>query len=294
MLEYITPTRIANAIMQKTDSYDSFLVLEGEFDCLLFKKFIDKEKCKIEIGLGCENVLNILEILNERSFNKAIGIIDSDFRIVDFEKIDIDNVLNTDFHDLEMSVINSEAFHNVMNFHIQEEKLLAKYENYENFKNHVFGVLKPLSYLKWLNNKQKIGLIFKAKNPEGRSLDMSKFICSTNLTFSDTKTLIKAVLNYCNGKVSLVVKEHELEKSLNEVLGEKIDSNHLINGHDVISLLSLSLRKHISNLNSKAIPPEQLQRELYLAYDARYFKNTQLYKKMKHWEETRRAIVLAI
>lgn len=292
MQEYLTPDRIANAIMQKEDSFDSFLVLEGEFDDLLFKKFIDKEKCKIEIGFGYENVLKILEILNERSFNKALGIIDSDFRILDDEKIEVENILSTDFHDLEMSTIDSEAFQNVMNFHIQEEKLVAKYENYENFKNHIFSVLKPLSFLKWLNKKQKLGLIFKPKNAEGKALDMSKFICNTQLTFSDMKTLVKSVLNYCNGKVTLTIKEDELQRSLDEFSDDNVDVNHLTNGHDVITLVSLSLRRHISNLNSKVIPPEQLQRELYLAYEARYFQNTELYKGIKYWEEKTPAKVL--
>lgn len=292
MVEYITPIRTANAIMQKTDSYDSFLVLEGEFDDLLFRKFIDKEKCKIEIGFGYENVLKILEILNERSFNRALGIIDSDFRVLDNEKIDVENVFNTDFHDLEMSTINSEAFQNVMNFHIQEEKLVAKYENYENFKNHIFSVLKPLSFLKWLNEKEKIGLIFKPKNAEGKVLDISKFICNTNLTFSDTKTLVESVLNYCNGKVSLSIKKDELQKRLDKFINDNIDLNHLTNGHDMTALASLSLRKHVSNLNSKAISPEQLQRELYLAYDARYFQNTELYAKIKIWETNAPGIVL--
>src|SRR5690606_37119653 len=148
-----------------------------------------------------------------------------------------------------MSTIDSEAFQNVMNFHIQEEKLVAKYENYENFKNHIFSVLKPLSFLKWLNKKQKIGLIFKPKNAGGKVLDISKFICNTHLTFNNTKTLVESVLNYCNGKVTLVIKGDEIQKSLDEFIDDTVDLNHLTNGHDVITLASLSLRKHISNLN---------------------------------------------
>lgn len=293
MVEYITPTRTANAIMQKTDSYDSFLILEGEYDDLLFKKFIDKEKCKIEIGFGYKNVLEILEILNERSFDKAIGVLDSDFSVINGEIRNMENAVCTDFHDLEMSTINSDAFQNVMNFHVQEEKLISQYGTYDNFKKHIFSVLKPLSFLKWLNQKKNIGLIFKPKNAEGKVLDLSKFICNNSITFSDTKTLVEAVLNYCNGKVTLSIKVDELQKNLDEFIDDNIDLNHLTNGHDVITLASLSLRKHISNLNSKAITPTQLQREIYLAYEARYFQNTELYKKIKDWEAKAIATVLA-
>lgn len=284
MKEYITPTRTANAIMQNADSFDSFLVLEGEYDILLFKKFIDNEKCKLEIGFGYEKVVEILDILNKRSFNKALGIIDSDFRLLEEEKIEVDNIVSTDHHDLEISVINSDAFQAVLSFHIQEEKLLSKYGDYENFKTHIFSVLRPLSFLKWLNQREKLGIIFKPEEPEGKKLDISKFICPTNLTFIKLEKLIETVLNYCNGKVKITIKKEDIEKKLNDLIKNDIDVYRLSNGHDVISLLSLSLRKHVSNLNSKSISSEQLQRELYLAYESRHFQESVLYTKIKDWE----------
>ncbi|SJN52667.1 hypothetical protein FM120_36880 [Sphingobacterium faecium PCAi_F2.5] len=292
MKEYITFNRTANAVMLKEDSFDSFLILEGEFDELLFRKFINMDKCKIEIGFGYDNVLKILEILNDRGFIKALGIIDSDFRILDGEEIKIKNVITTDFHDLEMSTINSEAFQNVMSFYIQNEKVVAKYENIENFRNHIFTVLKPLSFLKWLNKKQNLGLIFKPRNPEGNNLDLNKFICSTNLTFTNTEKLVKSVLDYCNGKVNLLIKKEEIKRQLDEFINEETDINHLLNGHDVISLAAISLKKHVSNLNSKSVASEQLQKEFYLAYDSRFFQNTELYNKIKFWETKIPTVVL--
>ncbi|MNE58002.1 hypothetical protein D3C80_1530060 [compost metagenome] len=180
-----------------------------------------------------------------------------------------------------------------MNIYIQKEKMDSKYESTEKFKHHIFSVLKPLSFLKWLNQRQKLGLLFKPRNPEGNTLDLSKFICSTNLTFSNTEKLIKSVLEYCNGKVQVAIKKEELKEALDKFINDDIDINHLSNGHDVISLAAISLRKHVSNLNSKAIAPDQLQKELYLAYDSRFFENSELYKKIKDWESDIPAVVLA-
>lgn len=291
MQEYITPDRTANAIMQTVDSYDTFLVLEGEFDELLFRKFTDKKKNKIEIGFGYENVLKIIEILKDRSFYKVLGIIDSDFRALDEEVIELENVLTTDFHDLEMSVINSDSFENVLSFHVQKEKLVTNYQNYDKFREHLFSVLKPLSFLKWLNKKEKIGLIFKPKNVDGKHLDFSKFICNKDIKFTNIESLVKCVLNYCQGKVTLTIKEEELKALLIDYNSD-LDLNHISNGHDVITLIALSLRKNVSNMNSKSIYPDQLQRELYLGYEARYFQNTDLYNGIKDWETKAKSSIL--
>lgn len=291
MIEYITPDRTANAIMQKSDSFSSFLVIEGEFDELFFNKFTNVD-CNIEIGFGYEKVLKILEILNERKFTKALGIIDADFRILDAEVISIDNILITDFHDLEVSVINSDAFKNVLNFHIQKEKFEKNYSSFSDLRKHLFEIIKPLSYLKWLNIKNKLGIVFKPKESNGKTLDFSKFICINQLSFLDFGTLIKTVLDYSNSKVKVAIKAETLEKDLKDFITD-VDLNHLCNGHDVIELMCLSLKKHISNLNSKAVSTETIHRELYLAYESSYFQDTKLYTDIKSWEDKNQLKILA-
>ncbi|WP_312698508.1 DUF4435 domain-containing protein [Sphingobacterium mizutaii] len=294
MKEFISPDRIANAISMKGDSFNSFLVLEGESDYLLFKKFIDEEICKIEIGFGYEAVLEVVKLLNERSFNKVLGIIDKDFRELDNENIETLNILCTDFHDLEVSIINSDAFANVLTYHIQEKKLIEKYGDYNNFRNHLFKTLAPLSFLKWLNKKENLGIIFKSKNIDGKPLDFVKFICVTNLTYLGNELLIKSVLDYCNGKVKILIKEQELLVALEEVFNQDVDMYQLTNGHDLILLMAISLRKHVSNLNSKAITSEQIQRELFLAYEARFFRNSTLYSQIKEWELSSKVEILSV
>jgi len=279
MTEYITSDRIANSIMQKNLEHN-YLIVEGKSDYALFKKFIDSNACSIEIGFGNQNVIDVISELKKREFNRAIGIIDSDFRILD-QVEQIEDVLTTDFHDIEISMINSSSFETVLLNYIKPNKLQKHYENLDDFRNHLFSLTSDLGYLKWLNSIENYGLIFKPKNPEGNKINYSLFICINELKYLGEDKLIDSIFNFCNGKVKIDVTKEKLKEKLNEFKKE-VDINQLCNGHDIMNVICLSLKKHISNSNS--ISSEQLEKEFSLAYESRYFMTTNLYEQIKETE----------
>ncbi len=292
MKEFINPDRIANAIMLKSNSFKTFLVVEGETDFLVFNKFIDKQLCRIEVAIGCDNVIETLGKLKERGFDCALGVIDSDFRLLDKEDIEEENIIQTDYHDLEIMLIKSEALNNVMNHYIQADKFDQHYGNYDSFRNHLFQVCKHIGYLKWLNKQKKYGLIFKPQTPDGNHLDYNKFISVSDLTFSDYGTLIQTVLNFSNGKAQITVKKVEIEDELKKFITD-CDLSHLCNGHDIVHIIALSLKRHLSNMNSRAVSHYQISKELGLAYEARFFEQTGLYHGIKEWEKSKQKPILS-
>lgn len=291
--EHITPQRIASSIMLNAQSYDSFMIVEGKTDYSLFKKFIRKKSTKIEIAFGHEKVVEVIHELRKRGFNGAIGIIDSDFCQLDDNMIEDDDIVHTDYHDIEIMVINSESFDIVLDNYVQKNKLKTHYETLNSFRQHLFAITKHLGYLKWLNKTNGLGLVFKPTLPEGKPLDYSKFISIDSLLFLGNEALIDSVLNYCVGKVKIGITKADLKKQLERFIKE-CDLNHLCNGHDIMHVISLSLRKNISNLNASAIKANQLSKEMILAYEARYFINTSLYRDIKSWEKNRKLAILDI
>lgn len=284
MTEYITPDRIANSIMQKNNDL-SYLIVEGKTDYRLFKKFIDDKCCEIEIAFGNLKVIDVVSELKKRKFERIIGIIDADFRILDEEE-EIDDILTTDYHDMEISFIESPSFDTLISEYSQEEKLIKSYNSIADLKKYFFELIKNLGFLKWLNKKEDLGLIFKPLNPEGKAIDYSLFISSDKLEYKGDDKLIDAILNFCNGKVKVDIKKSELIKKLDEFKKE-VDLRHLCNGHDIMNVISVSFRKHISNLNSKSISANQLEKEFCLSYESRYFVTTNLYKKIKEVEKSK-------
>lgn len=283
--EHITPQRIAASIILNAREYDSFVVVEGKTDCAVFKKFINKKSVKLEIAFGHENVIKVMEELKKQSFNGAIGIIDSDFHRLDNDFLDNQSVVLTDYHDIEIMLINSNSFDSVLENYVQSEKLEEKYGNLDGYRQHIYDVTKHLGYLKWYSHKNNIGLVFKPSTPDGKQIDYSKFVSVETLDFLGYDKLIDCIYNYCHGKNKILISKDELKKQLVEFIKD-CDLCHLCNGHDLVHIISLSLRKNISNLNSRAVSADQIAKELILAYEARYFETTSLYSAIKSWEAT--------
>lgn len=292
MIEYITPQRIANSILQKADSFNSFLVVEGKSDFNLFNKFVSKAECKIEIAFGNSKVIEVIEELNKRNFERSLGIIDLDFNKLEGNTCITSNVIETDFHDIEIMIINSDSFETVLSHYAKSEKIEQHYGSITAFKQHLFELTKHIGFVKWLNHKKNLGLKFKPTKPEGNPLDFTNFISINDLKFLGYEKLVESILNYCNGKVKVEIKKEELIRELKDFI-EECDLNHLCNGHDLMHVISISLRKNISNLNSKSVSDEQLAKEFLLSYEARYFVNTDLYKKIKGWEELKKVTILS-
>lgn len=289
--DHITPQRIAASIILNAKAYKSFVIVEGRTDCALFKKFVKKGLVKLEIAFGHENVIQVIDELKKNSFEGAIGIIDSDFRILDNDFLDNENIVYTDYHDLEIMLINSNSFDSVLENYVQSEKLDNKYGNIDGFRQHIFNITKHLGYLRWYNRKYNTGLVFKPEKPEGKQIDFAQFISIDTLEFLGYDSLINCVYNYCQGKTRPNISKEMIKIQLAQFIHD-CEVYHLCNGHDLVHVISLSLRKNISNLNSKSIPADQIAKELILAYESRYFKNTSLYRRIKLWETTTKFPVL--
>lgn len=289
--KYITAQRIATSIMLNSKAYNSFMIVEGDVDYNVFKKFIIKEKSKIEIAFGYTNVIEVIQELNLRKCNIAVGIIDSDFRKLNSNMIENENILHTDSHDIETMIINSNSFEIVLDNYVQYEKVNRLYNNLAGFRIKLFDIAKHLGYLKWLNEIKSLGLIFKPSKLDGKTIDFSKFIDVNSLNFLGYDKLVESVFNFCNGKVLIPIKKDDLVKTLTEFAHE-CDLNHICNGHDIVHIISLSLRKNVSNMNSKAVNDEQISKELVLAYEARFFMDTFLYRSIKEWEKKKNVSLL--
>lgn len=293
IFEYLTPDRNATTIRMNRKSFKSFLILEGEDDWYIFRKFVDPDNCNITVAFGVDNVIETVSILNSPEDPNILGIIDSDFRRIDNELPNIDNLILTDHHDLEISVVTSKALSDVLEFHIQKDKFNRIYSDLNDYIDKIFGVLNQFSKIKLINKRMNWGLTFKPKAVDGKQIDFSKFIEINTLSIAQDKIIIKTIFDYCNGKSDPRTTNVELEESLGRTT-ESFDMKQLVNGHDFISIVCLSLRKHVSNLNATAVSSKQIQRELYLAYTSKEFVETSLYKDIKAWEGKKNTTLLAV
>ena len=291
---YLTPNRIANSILQKNSFKGAYLIVEGNKDFSLFKKFTETEFCKIEIAFGNNNVIDVINELNSRGYSEALGIIDSDFRKLDNEIPANENILLTDEHDIEIMIFKSEAFETIITHYAQPSKLesFIKENDNQELREIFLNLAMPLGYLKWANKKNNLGLVFKPLKVDGNPLNIADFIPPTTLKFTNYEDMIQSVLNYTVNKSELKTTKDLAVKAAKKMINNAHSLLQICNGHDVIHIISISLRKKISNLNSNSINPEQLEKEFIFAYDSRYFEQTELYKQIKLWELKKNKAVL--
>lgn len=294
MQSYLTPNRIANSILQKNSFKGTYLIVEGNKDFSLFKKFTETEFCKIEIAFGNNNVIDIITELNSRGYSDALGIIDSDFRNLDNEIPENENILLTDEHDLEIMIFKSEAFETIITHYAQSSKLesFIKENDNQELREIFLNLAMPLGYLKWANKKNNFGLVFKPLKVDGNPLNIAEFIPPATLKFTSYEDMTQSVINYTVNKSELKTTKDTAVKAAKKLIDNAHSLLQICNGHDVIHIISLSFRRKISNLNSNSINPEQLEKEFIFAYDSRYFEQTELYKQIKLWELKKSKVVL--
>ena len=100
-------------LIQDINHYKSksitFVLLEGDTDVRLFRKFFNENTCKVEnitggnlqLEIAVERLLDIHKLV--------IGIRDADFIHLNGIDYDKENMFLTDFHDIEMTLIHNDS-----------------------------------------------------------------------------------------------------------------------------------------------------------------------------------------
>lgn len=281
MEENITSERIANSISMDTSNRTP-LLLEGKKDIKLFKNFISKKNVYLIPTFGCFNLIDVIDKLISRGFNNYLGIIDGDFHKILDTTPQKNNLLICDCHDIEIMMYNSPALNKIINI-VDEKDETSEFEKKRNDKinNVVLNLASKIGYLKLANTKYQLGLTFKPKDPEGKTINYSNFITS-ELTFTKNEDMIQSIVNYSMNK-SNPKKIDEIKTKLEEVTQGKYDLLQICNGHDVSNILYLFFKKKLK-LNTKQLSDYRSIEDMFImCYEFNYFQQTCLYSSILEW-----------
>jgi hypothetical protein len=230
MEEFITASRTANAIMQNTTFQGVYLLLEGKKDKQFYNRIIDSNKVKLKTTSGKENLREVIKILNSRSFKRHLGIQDADFSRLTDNDVNITNLFMTDDHDLEMMIIRTSAFDEVIQHFCDEDKIKDFTRKINTtIKAKVFELSIDVAYLKSIN---------------GKHLKYSKFMCNKKFKSLGQNSLIETCYNYSLGKCRETQNKEIIMEKFNMEKKTQHDIYQLLNGHDVSNILFI-LIKHI-------------------------------------------------
>lgn len=285
MEQDITPERIANAIMQDKDFNGFYLIVEGPKDFKLYNKFFDKS-WRIKESFGCEKVKEVLEILNLRKFSKKIGIIDSDFNHILNTKTNIDGLFYTDYHDLEVMIIKTNALDTMINVFCKSERIEAFIKvKKESIREVIFELAMEIGYLKLTNKIFDLGLVFKPQNPEGNQIKYKEFISDRTLMFLGVNRLVQSLINYSTNRTDKKLDKELILKKYSEIRKNPYDINHLVNGHDLTNILYILIKKVLRSTTKMLNDFNCIEDSLILSYERSEFQKTSLYKELLDWSK---------
>lgn len=240
-----------------------WVLVEGESDVRIFKKIINGGDVSVEqVHGGVESLRRAMMGLNEET-SRVIGIRDADFLHLNNEKEDIENLMITDVHDMELMMIKSDVTLN----NLIIEYLLPESTKATELRYDLLKALKFLGGIKWYNDIQNCKLNFKG-------LSLGNYFNPESMIYDEDR---------CVNDVNIRSKNRlmDVEKSnILELLLGVDDYYNLINGHDFIKALALTISHRVGGA---AIKDSTIARLLRVSYTADEFRNTDLYDSLVCW-----------
>ena len=203
---------------------------------------------------------------------KQSFVLDRDFDFLLKLNIINEKIFYTDFHDLDIMLIQAESFEKFLCYDCKAEyvdNFKAKY-NITELKDYIFNVAKDLGKLRLFSYSDSYNFKF-------RSIDFKNFINKDDLSL-DIEKLIAEVKNKSQMPK---LNEKEIIDKLSKI--SDIDLCLLNSGHDIICILSEGMKNAISKNSNNKYTHDVIQDKFLYGCNIEKFKQYNLYKDLKSY-----------
>ena len=247
----------------------AFVLVEGETDIRLFRKFFNLDNCKVENIPGGKIKLEqcVDELL--KIYSLIIGLRDADFLHLGSVPYIKPNMFLTDFHDIEMSLIAEDEIFSAIVFEYTD----IQQKNHNTIRANIFKSIEEISLLKWLNEDEDLRILFE-------KTAFQDLISFSNLNIDFNQYFMRLLSKSLNAKITdigIIVSKMDALKSTNP------DSLQLCNGHDFIKAFSQFLREK-GKVNS--VSEDIISSIFRIKFSHECFTKTLLYRDTKLWADT--------
>jgi len=282
-VEIPSPVQIATVVQLKRDaSGRASAVVEAGPDFRFYHRFLNTKNCDLTFAQSKDHVLEVIDILENEGLTGIVGLVDRDFDALNSVPVPSQNVIVTDCHDLESLIIRSPAFEKILN----ELGSLDKRANFEKKVGDVLNALlragARIGCLRLHSLRNNLGLDFK-------NLTFSRFV-DADVLVVDAEKLLEEVKNK-SGKPGL--GSTEIIEAVFKLEDASLDPWEVCNGHDLVAILALALRKTFGSKRTKTLTIEDTDTLLRTAYELASFRSTRIYKSLKDWERRNKIQILA-
>lgn len=264
---------IANEVLFERAKYNGpVLLLEGDNDVKFFRQFVKNPEMPIIPAWNKENVLDAIKILeSDDNIQGFLGIVDADFDHVDGSLPTSQNVVVTDEHDVEMMIVKTNAFDDVL-LELGSKNKICKFPSINRIRCDLIEKALTIGYLRHLSITDNLNLRFEG-------LDFKAFINRKSLEMN-IEEMIRRV--FALKRIPGLREKSIRDKLLEVVENANEDPYQICCGHDFVEIFGIALRNALgSNKSTKKVSSELLGSMLRLAYDSEDFRQTKLYSDAK-------------
>ncbi len=275
MKEFLNGYSFSNEIrMLRSVFKGTILLVEGDSDARVYKRFVEKPNCEVKPGHSKINVLDALKLLESAKIEGILAIVDADYWRIEGKEIASGNLFLTDSHDLETMILNHPEI---------LEKIISEYgsdNRVERLPGKIVDMILtsalPIGVLRWIatNSMNDLKLIL-------RDLLFEKFITLTTLKIN-LKKLVEEVLAISKIDDPEIVES--LVKKVKTILKENHDPWQICSGHDLSNLLMIGFVHVFGNKTAKTLTVESMEKTVRLSYGLEHFRTTHLYASIQKWE----------
>jgi hypothetical protein len=268
---------IANQIrLQRARHKGSFLLLEGESDCKLFRRFVDDLACVLVNCLGRDRLLDATRILNDDGFSGFVAIADRDFSDRLGVDIALQNVMFPDNNDLEIDIIMSDAL-SIFLHEFGSKPKLAQHGDppADGVRQTIFRAAAGVGALRFLSQQKGWGLDFSG--------ELIKFASRAVLDIDVEATARRVIARSRMLRILSVTQVTDEVTAL--ILGEE-RPERLCCGHDCVRILGRGTARVFGNnkIFDDDGAVDNLERVMRLAYKFADFKLTKTYENLLGWQ----------
>lgn len=290
MLPEMTPQEIANEIcIRQVQSRiygegETFVMVEGKTDQVLWEEFRAQEDCTIYPAKGKDKIIAALKIAANRELRGVAGIVDADYWLINDEvKVSTENLLYDECcPDMELILCKSDALKKVLRHEMSGDEIDVKAIHHfaDSLKQQSLTKAAKIGYFRLLNERENYGLNFKA-------LLLADFVDNDALEL-DSEWLARRLVE-SRSDLSSIELLREVDKLRRCYSQDKI---LLCRGKDVISIMShivphlyqIHFKKELPASAREIFQEKQLAKELRKAYEFIYFQDTSLFRRICDWQ----------
>jgi len=270
----LTGFDLANTVrMAHTQRQICFLLVEGETDLLCLVRFLDSTASEVLVCHGRRNAIAATQLLDATREAGFVTVIDADFDHLRKTANRSENCILTEYHDLIVVLVCSEALNRVL----AERGSNAKIGAFEDrvgmpVREALLTAASPMGYVRWVSEAEGLGLTFNG-------IDLARLVDEETLTL-DLRRCVEVVAQR-SGRAD---ETEDINRRCERLAQEKHDTRQVSSGHDVIAVLGIGLRKVLGSQRATDVRMDTLELELRLAFDPLGFGRTALCEGLLQWQ----------